>query len=200
MGDTRKRAYMSNTVVLAAVLVAAFAYAVPASAATLTINDLTDSVSFSFTGFTSFAQVASGESGHFSGSYTSATPPAATAIRFYNITGPGEALSDTLSITVAPTTTSGNTSVVVDFFSDIEGGAALTPLSCTTVFPTACISASIAEIGTSQTVVSGVSDLIVSFASDAVPLPAALPLFASGLGALGLLAWRAKKKAAALAT
>jgi hypothetical protein len=34
---------------------------------------------------------------------------------------------------------------------------------------------------------------------DAVPLPAALPLFATGLGVLGLLGWRRKKKAAALA-
>jgi hypothetical protein len=34
----------------------------------------------------------------------------------------------------------------------------------------------------------------------ATPLPAALPLFATGLGALGLLGWRRKKKAAALAT
>lgn len=32
-----------------------------------------------------------------------------------------------------------------------------------------------------------------------VPLPAALPLFASGLGALGLLGWRRKRKNAALA-
>lgn len=31
------------------------------------------------------------------------------------------------------------------------------------------------------------------------PLPAALPLFAGGLGALGLLGWRRKRKAAALA-
>jgi hypothetical protein len=31
-----------------------------------------------------------------------------------------------------------------------------------------------------------------------VPLPAALPLFATGLGALGLLGWRRKRKAAAL--
>jgi hypothetical protein len=31
------------------------------------------------------------------------------------------------------------------------------------------------------------------------PLPAALPLFASGLGALGLLGWRRKRKAQAAA-
>jgi hypothetical protein len=31
------------------------------------------------------------------------------------------------------------------------------------------------------------------------PLPGALPLFATGLGALGLLGWRRKRKAAALA-
>lgn len=34
-------------------------------------------------------------------------------------------------------------------------------------------------------------------ATSATPLPAALPLFASGLGALGLLGWRRKRKAAA---
>ena len=33
----------------------------------------------------------------------------------------------------------------------------------------------------------------------ATPLPAALPLFASGLGAMGLLGWRRKRKAAAIA-
>jgi hypothetical protein len=36
-------------------------------------------------------------------------------------------------------------------------------------------------------------------AAGATPLPAALPLFAGGLGALGLLGWRRKRKAAALA-
>ncbi len=34
------------------------------------------------------------------------------------------------------------------------------------------------------------------FIAEATPLPAALPLFASGLGALGLLGWRRKRKAA----
>jgi hypothetical protein len=40
-----------------------------------------------------------------------------------------------------------------------------------------------------------ISDL--SHSLPEVPLPAALPLFASGLGALGLLGWRRKRKAAA---
>jgi hypothetical protein len=39
----------------------------------------------------------------------------------------------------------------------------------------------------------------VSDPPSATPLPAALPLFAGGLGALGLLGWRRKRKAAALA-
>ena len=34
---------------------------------------------------------------------------------------------------------------------------------------------------------------------EAVPLPGSLPLFASGLGALGLLGWRRKRKAQAVA-
>jgi len=36
-------------------------------------------------------------------------------------------------------------------------------------------------------------------ASSVTPLPATLPLFATGLGALGLLGWRRKRKAAAIA-
>jgi hypothetical protein len=37
----------------------------------------------------------------------------------------------------------------------------------------------------------------VSIAEATTPLPAALPLFATGLGALGLLGWRRKRKQAA---
>jgi len=43
------------------------------------------------------------------------------------------------------------------------------------------------------------SILVVSDGETLTPLPGALPLFASGLGALGLLGWRRKKKAQALA-
>jgi hypothetical protein len=39
-----------------------------------------------------------------------------------------------------------------------------------------------------------------TWASSETPLPAALPLFATGLGALGVIGWRRKKKAAALAS
>ena len=50
----------------------------------------------------------------------------------------------------------------------------------------------------------GHSDDFVSFSNpvleiEQTPLPAALPLFATGLGALSLLGWRRKRKAAALA-
>jgi hypothetical protein len=45
----------------------------------------------------------------------------------------------------------------------------------------------------SRTISGGSVDSVVS----ATPLPAALPLFATGLGALGLLGWRRKRKAKA---
>jgi hypothetical protein len=46
----------------------------------------------------------------------------------------------------------------------------------------------------------GGSDIIVTgLAASETPLPAALPLFTTGLGVLGLLGWRRKKKTAALA-
>ena len=42
-------------------------------------------------------------------------------------------------------------------------------------------------------------NLAFSLEGDQTPLPGALPLFAGGLGALGLLGWRRKRKAAAVA-
>jgi hypothetical protein len=46
---------------------------------------------------------------------------------------------------------------------------------------------------------NGSTDTFLTLTPLATPLPGALPLFATGLGALGLLGWRRKKKAAALA-
>ena len=43
------------------------------------------------------------------------------------------------------------------------------------------------------------SFVFTNVSSSSTPLPAALPLFASGLGGLGLLSWRRKRKASALA-
>jgi hypothetical protein len=44
-----------------------------------------------------------------------------------------------------------------------------------------------------------IGEWAVTLNVETTPLPAALPLFASGLGALGLLGWRRKRKAAAAA-
>jgi hypothetical protein len=44
-----------------------------------------------------------------------------------------------------------------------------------------------------------IGDVTGSAEVSATPLPAAFPLFVSGLGALGLLGWRRKRKAAAIA-
>jgi hypothetical protein len=57
----------------------------------------------------------------------------------------------------------------------------------------------IAVEGYSQDAGNFTGDISVMAAPSATPLPAALPLFASGLGAVGLLGWRRKKKAAAIA-
>jgi hypothetical protein len=46
---------------------------------------------------------------------------------------------------------------------------------------------------------NGSSDTVLTLTPVATPLPATLPLFATGLGVLGLLAWRRKRKALARA-
>jgi len=116
----------------------------------------------------------------------------------YNIFEPTAplTLSDTLHVVVTwrtPTTQDPNNVIVnMTFVSDSLDEIPPPPLTdAFTVF----------ETGQEQTVQNpfGVSDLTVSFRSDleATPIPAALPLFATGLGALGLLGRRRKRKQAA---
>ena len=80
---------------------------------------------------------------------------------------------------------------VIDFISD-PSSVLITP------------TATVVEDGSLQYIGSYFNDLqeevAISIQSpSATPLPAALPLFASGLGALGLLGWRRKRKAQASA-
>jgi len=61
-------------------------------------------------------------------------------------------------------------------------------------------SADLSSVTNNTRVFTGTSGTVtVAAAAAATPLPAALPLFATGLGALGLLGWRRKKKAVPLA-
>src|SRR5258708_27899514 len=120
----------------------------------------------------------------------------------YNIYDPdGVTLSDTYSSRIISfqniQTGVITTEFSASFFSD--GNGTLTPL--------VAFAQSLIETGDWQTVTTfsvlnatgAVADTVtVQFRSDGeTPLPAALPLFASGLGAMGLLGWRTKRKPAA---
>ena len=75
---------------------------------------------------------------------------------------------------------------LLNFYEDDGGYLSSSPFFCGAVY---CL------IGNSLPAVA-LTDLTITPASE-TPLPAALPLFASGLGAMGLLARRRKRKAAA---
>ena len=94
-------------------------------------------------------------------------------------------------------TVSGGTITAYSFQSD--GGFNVSPnVTCCTLTMFSSTSSSPASAGLSDLpfttgTVSGVSVAFTPPVSS-VPLPATLPLFATGLGALGLLGWRRKKK------
>jgi hypothetical protein len=110
------------------------------------------------------------------------------------------ALSDTFSLSVQDFSGVGGTAntVVATFISEAVG--ALSGGTVISLVETGIIQ----DLGTMTFVdLNGapIDAIQYEFVSNelATPLPAALPLFATGLGALGLLGWRRKRKATALA-
>ena len=103
--------------------------------------------------------------------------------------------------------TSDSSSNLVSLFEFPSAGVTLgTPFSVTGIEPGCCGAPMLGDpflLADSKTfyLETLTSDVTFSaaYAVSATPLPAALPLFASGLGAMGLLGWRRKRKAAALA-
>ena len=63
--------------------------------------------------------------------------------------------------------------------------------------PFATLDALVAARGTATVGVSSGEIVAGAGTPEVIPLPGALPLFATGLAALGLLGWRRKRKAAA---
>jgi hypothetical protein len=101
----------------------------------------------------------------------------------------GGGISDVLTFSYTGGGAGGVATLTGSFVSDLDpGGNLLVPIGATLVSE-----GSPFTFNNTNITASAVSDV------DAVPLPGALPLFATGLGALGLLGWRRKKKVQAAA-
>jgi hypothetical protein len=113
-------------------------------------------------------------------------PPSSGTIAF---TEAGGGISDILTFSYTGGGAGGVATLVGSFVSDLEpGGSLVAPVGATLVSEGTPFT-----FNNTNITASAISDV------EAVPLPGALPLFATGLGALGLLGWRRKRKAAALA-
>jgi hypothetical protein len=183
--------------------------AVPAQAVTISFNDLTDSMTVAVDGVVQ-KTVTETTTNSLSQVVILAANAPATVNDFFTLTDPATAddPTGTLSDILQLSTTVGTRNYVITFMSDKEAALAAPPR---------------APFGTAEEIdgflsirdpVNGMqpansfpfpgdqvhpAGLIIEMRSDAVPIPAALPLFATGLGALGLLGWRRKRNARAVA-
>ena len=127
----------------------------------------------------------------------SSTPQA----EFYTAALSGPASFGPGSQTFAATGT-GAMVVLFDAVSEIAvpiGYSSDTLLSDTAIYDTATFASLGVTPGTYVWTWGTGADQSFTLEIGTTPLPAALPLFATGLGALGLLGWRRKRKAAAIA-
>jgi len=122
----------------------------------------------------------------------------------FELFGPHEATPNSSATVVGDALTATDTALSFDFGAS-SGEFLIDPISeyfCLAA-KDGCVDAGNAVQGISWKVAAVKSETYLSkeiFATvpSATPLPAALPLFATGLGALGLLGWRRKRKARAL--
>ena len=160
----------------------ALATAAPASAFTITFDEAGNC-----TGCTGFAYTTD-PSGTFSGKVLIYDLPSAVTFGQANIQDSNGTISDTLYF--FPNQQGLSTEMI---FYSYDTNGLLADVGTTDLFPTARIGGTedangvfLYNPGNIFNGVSGVS---------AVPLPGALPLFATGLAGLGLLGWRRKRKA-----
>jgi len=140
---------------------------------------------FFLTGASTFMNVPAGFDTGFSFNYSAIQNPGSVSV-FSGLNGTGTLLA-TLNIPVTPSGPCAGFNA--GFCPFTANGISFAGIAMSVAF------AGVAD----QVVFDDVTFGSATPGGGAVPLPAALPLFATGLGALGLLGWRRKKKAVALA-
>jgi hypothetical protein len=177
--------------VAAAVSIGAGLFSVPASADTIDVFDLSGFASTCSNGLSCPGGLT------FSGTITiNVTTGTITAVDLAaSVVSP----PDFTTLFTSPTS---GTSIIATQPSTSEGIALQGPGGSTLISslhsPPSLINASAFLLASivSGPVLASASATLTLETPTAVPLPAALPLFATGLGALGLLGWRRKRKAA----
>ncbi len=180
---------MLNPIRVAAVSLGLLTFAaVPASAFTITFDEAGHC-----SGCTGF-EYTTDPSGTYGGNVLIYDLPAivgAGPVNIFDVTG---SVSDTLYF-FANVDSTHSTQMI---FYSYDNGGLLADVGLTSLFPDAFAGPTENQDET-FTYGGGSGSTYNGLSGSITPIPAALPLFATGLGSLGLLGWRRKKKARALA-